>query len=97
MLIPDVISLNSKTNPSRPFYIYVNPESTEITTITNLEFGRATHRSAHLLRPNREGPDGQVVALLALSDTVLYHATVAGLMTAGFIVRVSLPGSTTLS
>jgi hypothetical protein len=96
MFIPYVISLNSKTNPLRPFYIYANPESTEITTITNLEFGRATHRSAHLLRPNREGPDGQVVALLALSDTVLYHATVAGLMTAGFIVRVSLPGSMTL-
>lgn len=97
MLIPDVISLNSKTNSSRPFYIYANLESTEITTITNLEFGRATHRFAHLLRPNHEGPDGQVVALLALSDTVLYHAAVAGLMTASFIVRVFLPGSTTLS
>ncbi|KAJ7851549.1 hypothetical protein B0H13DRAFT_1448537, partial [Mycena leptocephala] len=87
LLIPDIVSLNSKMNPSRPFYIYANTESSEI-TITNLEFGRATHRSAHFLRPNREGPDGQVVALLALSDTVLYHAAVAGLMTAGFIVRV---------
>ncbi|KAJ7470077.1 hypothetical protein B0H11DRAFT_2434091, partial [Mycena galericulata] len=39
-----------------------------------------------LLRPVREGPDGQVVALLALSDTVLYHAVLVGLMTAHLIL-----------
>ncbi|KAJ7470082.1 hypothetical protein B0H11DRAFT_2434130 [Mycena galericulata] len=85
MLIPDVVALNSDRNPSGSFYVYADPESSEIVTITHMEFGRATHRAANLLRPVREGPDGQVVALLALSDTVLYHAVLVGLMTANFI------------
>ncbi|KAJ7339755.1 hypothetical protein DFH08DRAFT_915701 [Mycena albidolilacea] len=73
------------------------PESEEITTITYLEFNRATHRVANMLRPNRQGRDGEVVAIIAHSDTVLYHAIVAGLMTADLIPfpispRNSLPG-----
>ncbi|KAF8185526.1 hypothetical protein K438DRAFT_1936968 [Mycena galopus ATCC 62051] len=58
-------------NPSRPFYIYARPESEEIATITHLEFGRATHRVANILRPNREAQDEEVVAIIAQSDTVL--------------------------
>ncbi|KAJ6617577.1 putative aminoadipate reductase [Mycena sp. CBHHK59/15] len=86
MLIPDVVALNCKLNTTRPFYIYAKPDSTSDTaTITHLEFGRATHRAAQILRPNREGSDGQVVALIALSDTVLYQAVVVGLITANFI------------
>ncbi|KAJ7689673.1 acetyl-CoA synthetase-like protein [Mycena rosella] len=85
MLIPDAVALNSETNPSGPFYIYAEPESSEIVTITHLEFGRASQRAANLLRPNRQGPDGQVIALIALSDSVLYHATMVGLITANCI------------
>ncbi|KAJ6553072.1 hypothetical protein B0H19DRAFT_1030172, partial [Mycena capillaripes] len=85
MRVPDVVSFNSEADPTGSFYIYADPESHEIVTITNLEFARAAHRAAHLVHPNRKGPDGQVVALLALSDTVLYHAVIAGLMTANFI------------
>ncbi|KAJ7673364.1 hypothetical protein B0H17DRAFT_1083222 [Mycena rosella] len=85
MLIPDAVALNSETNPSGPFYIYAEPESSEIVTITHLEFGRASQRAANLLRPNRQGPDGQVVALIALSDSVLYPATMVGLITANCI------------
>ncbi|KAJ7489282.1 putative aminoadipate reductase [Mycena latifolia] len=85
MLIPDVVDLNCKTNPSGPFYVYAKPDSSEIVTITHLEFSRASHRAANILRPNGEGPAGQVVALVALSDTVLYHAVLVGLITANFI------------
>ncbi|KAJ6509744.1 putative aminoadipate reductase [Mycena vulgaris] len=85
MLIPDVVDFNCKTNPSGPFYVYAKPESSEIVTITHLEFSRASHRAANILRPNGEGPAGQVVALVALSDTVLYHAVLVGLITANFI------------
>ncbi|KAJ7462587.1 amp-CoA ligase, partial [Mycena latifolia] len=77
MLIPELIALNIETNPSDPFYVFAYPESPEIVTITHLEFGRATHRAASILRPNRDaGQDGQVVAMLALSDTILYHTIV---------------------
>jgi hypothetical protein len=86
--IPDLVGRIWDAEPSRIFYVYAQPASDEITTITNLEFGRATHRAAHVLRPNHEGQDGKVVAVLALSDTVLYHAILVGLMTATLIVRV---------
>lgn len=88
MFIPNLVAQNCERNPSRPFYIYAQPESEEIATITYLEFSRATHRVANILRPNRQGRDGEVVAIIAHSDTVLYHAIVAGLMTADLIVRL---------
>ncbi|KAJ7828944.1 hypothetical protein B0H14DRAFT_3873194 [Mycena olivaceomarginata] len=83
--IPNLVARNLENIPSDPFYIYAKLESNEIVTITHLEFGRATHRAAHVLRPNREGQDGKVVAILAESDTMLYHAILVGLMTANFI------------
>ncbi|KAJ6568452.1 hypothetical protein B0H10DRAFT_2109334 [Mycena sp. CBHHK59/15] len=75
MRIPDAVALNSRENPDGPLYIYAKEDSCgETVTITNFEFGRAAHRAAQLLRPNREGSDGHVVALIALSDTILYQA-----------------------
>ncbi|KAJ7339194.1 hypothetical protein DFH08DRAFT_748571, partial [Mycena albidolilacea] len=85
MLIPDVVSQNAKRNPSGPFYIYAHPDSSAIVTITHLEFQRATHRAASLLRRDGEDLDGQVVAIIAQSDTVLYHATLVGIMTANCV------------
>ncbi|KAK7042179.1 Non-canonical non-ribosomal peptide synthetase FUB8 [Favolaschia claudopus] len=85
MLIPDVVELNCKANPSGSFYVFAKPDSEEIATITHLEFHRATHRAAHVLRPNAYGPPAEVVAMISLSDTVLYHAVVVGLITANLI------------
>ncbi|KAJ7077669.1 putative aminoadipate reductase, partial [Mycena belliarum] len=86
MFIPEAIAYQSRTNPAHPFYVYAKPDpSDEIVTITSLEFARATHRAAHLLRPNRNGADGEVVAIIALSDTTLYEALIVGLITANLI------------
>ncbi|KAJ6617595.1 hypothetical protein B0H10DRAFT_2033150 [Mycena sp. CBHHK59/15] len=61
MRIPDAVALNSRENPDGPLYIYAKEDSCgETVTITNFEFGRAAHRAAQLLRPNREGSDGHV-------------------------------------
>lgn len=88
LFLPDVVALNSRENPQAPIFVYAKPEpSTEVVTITHLEFGRATHRAAQILRPNREGADGEVVAVIALSDNALYQAVVVGLVTAHLIVR----------
>ena len=46
----------------------------------------ASHRVAHILRPNRDGPDGEVIALLLNTDTILYNTVVLGLLRAGFVV-----------
>ncbi|KAJ7827451.1 hypothetical protein B0H13DRAFT_2241007 [Mycena leptocephala] len=83
--IPNVVDRNSDTNPTGPFYIYYDPTSSRIVTITHLEFGRAVSRAAHILRPNRNGSDSEVVAIIALSDTILYQTILVALITANLI------------
>ncbi|KAJ7604467.1 hypothetical protein FB45DRAFT_1070376 [Roridomyces roridus] len=83
--LPGLLSRNAEQRPQDPFYVYADVENDSIVTITQLEFSCATHRAAHLLRPNRSGQDGKVVAIIAESDTILYHAVFLGLMTANFV------------
>lgn len=49
---------------------------------------KASHRVAHLLRPRREGREREVIALLLNTDSVLYTATLLGLLRGGFVVSV---------
>lgn len=86
LFIPDVIKFNIERNADLPFYSFVNPDN-RTSIISHLEFGRAAHRMAHALRPERLGGEGQVVALIALADTILYQAVAAGLIVAGLVVR----------
>ncbi|KAG6901213.1 hypothetical protein C0995_015283, partial [Termitomyces sp. Mi166 len=86
LFIPDAIDFNIKNNPEQPFFTFADPKApTGLQVITHLEFGRAAHRVAHALRPNRAGEDGQVVAIIALSDSMLYQAIVAGCIIAGLV------------
>ncbi|KAG6885392.1 putative NRPS-like protein biosynthetic cluster [Termitomyces sp. T159_Od127] len=86
LFLPDAIEFNITNNPALPFYTFADSSVLNGTkTITHLEFGRAAHRVAHILRPNRNGAEGEVVALLLQADTVLYHAIVAGLIVAGCV------------
>ncbi|KAF8555340.1 putative nonribosomal peptide synthetase [Imleria badia] len=85
-LFPDLVNFHMERNASVPFFVYTNesiPDS--LTEISFLEFGRAAHRVAHALRPSRQGPDGEVVMVIANTDTILYHAVVAGLSVAGWV------------
>ena len=70
-------------------WVYANDQG--ITEITFLEFGRAAHRIAHALRPERIGSDGKVVILIANCDTILHHVVVAGMSIAGLVVSPSSP------
>ncbi|KAJ7615659.1 putative aminoadipate reductase [Mycena polygramma] len=55
------------------------------TDITHFEFARAAHRVAHLLRPERRGPEGEVVGIVAHTDVLIYQTIVAGCITAGLV------------
>ncbi|KAF8215632.1 putative nonribosomal peptide synthetase [Mycena galopus ATCC 62051] len=55
------------------------------TDISHFEFARAAHRVAHLLRPQRRGPDGQVLAIVAQTDVLIYQTIVAGCIIAGLV------------
>ncbi|KAJ7604122.1 putative aminoadipate reductase [Roridomyces roridus] len=56
-----------------------------ITDISHFEFARAAHRVAHILRPQRLGPEGQVLAIIALTDSLIYQTLVAGCIKAGIV------------
>lgn len=84
--IPDTLDFHWEHNPTLPIYAYPGEGADEITTISYLEFGRACHRVAHALNPDPRSPKREVVAIIALVDTVLYHAVVVGLMKAGLVV-----------
>jgi acyl-CoA synthetase (AMP-forming)/AMP-acid ligase II len=87
-LLPDLINFHMERNPSFPTFVYTNESVPDtLTEISFLEFGRAAHRVAHALRPSRQGSDGEVVMVIANTDTILHHAVVAGLSIAGWVVR----------
>jgi acyl-CoA synthetase (AMP-forming)/AMP-acid ligase II len=84
--LPETVDFHRKYNPNVPIYMFSGEGSSHITEITHLEFGRACDRVAHLLRPGRRGPEREVVAIIALSDNLLYLAVIIGIMRAGLIV-----------
>ncbi|KAH0578471.1 hypothetical protein H2248_003619 [Termitomyces sp. 'cryptogamus'] len=95
-LIPDAIEFNMVNNATQPFYVFADSSAPNGTrTITHLEFGRAAHRAAQLLRPNRHDVDGEVVALVMQADTILYQAVVAGLIVAGCVPLAISPRNST--
>ncbi|KAJ7210009.1 putative aminoadipate reductase [Mycena pura] len=83
--IPDFHLLH---NPDHVMYTWKDAQTEEIHTLTHLEFCRAVHRAAkavnHLDRT-------QPVGVLALCDTILYHALFLGLMKAGYTPYLMSP------
>ncbi|KAL1663173.1 hypothetical protein GGF50DRAFT_116273 [Schizophyllum commune] len=85
LAFPAACDFNLKHNPEQICYVYAEADGT-VREVTYLEFGRAVHRAAHALRPSRGGNhDGAVVAIIALSDTLLYQAVNIGLMKASLV------------
>ena len=85
--LPDLADFHAKHNPDRPWFVFPSRDTPEqLVTITYRDMVQASHRVAHILRPNREGLDREVVAVLLHTDTLLYNAVVLGLLRAGFVV-----------
>ncbi|KAG1738262.1 putative aminoadipate reductase [Suillus lakei] len=85
LLFPDIIDFHMQRNGSLPIYIFPDSQTGALTSISYREFGRATHRIAHTLRPSRTGVEGEVIAIVAHTDTLLYTTLIAGLMMAGMV------------
>ncbi|KAJ7052216.1 putative aminoadipate reductase [Mycena amicta] len=82
--VGEIINSHIPNQNLTPAYSFASEDGT-LTNITHFEFARAAHRVAHLFRPQRNGSDGQVVAIVALTDTLLYQTLVAGCIVAGLI------------
>ncbi|KAF4610095.1 hypothetical protein D9613_010628 [Agrocybe pediades] len=92
--LPEAIDFQTQHNPDYPIFVFNEDGTSEITKITYLEYGRACDRVAHRMRPGRRGPEGEIVAVVALSDTLLYHAVSVGLIRAGIIPFLMSPRNT---
>ncbi|GJE90357.1 acetyl-CoA synthetase-like protein [Phanerochaete sordida] len=82
-VLPGFVDFHAEHNPERPWALLSAGPELPVETVTFAEFARATHRIAHALRPDRAGPDDEVVAVLVNCDSVLYLALLAGMIRAG--------------
>ncbi|KAJ3537775.1 hypothetical protein NM688_g6625 [Phlebia brevispora] len=89
-VLPGFVDFHTEHNAERPWAKFSSPTGGEVAAVSFDEFGWATHRVAHLLRPNREGPDGQVVGVLIHCDVLLYVAIIVGIVRAGLVVSIAL-------
>ena len=87
--LPGFADFHAEHNPDLPWALFQSKQDpSKVDRITYLEFARATHRLAHAVRPDRkEGQDGDVVGVVIHCDSVLYLATLVGLVRAGLVVR----------
>ncbi|TFK74192.1 acetyl-CoA synthetase-like protein, partial [Pluteus cervinus] len=84
----ECIDFNVEHNSDLPFWTF-SPDETpeEPSVVTHLQFARAAQRAAHLMdaRIPSSRPQRQVVAIIALLDSMTYQTTVAALMLIGHI------------
>ncbi|KAJ3555456.1 hypothetical protein NM688_g2570 [Phlebia brevispora] len=79
-VLPGLLDFHAQYNPNEPYAKFPSQSGTGITSISFHELSRATHKIAHILRPNREGTDGQVVGVLIHCDVILYAAVILGIV-----------------
>lgn len=96
LFLPEMIEFNAKHNPTHTFYTFYDEHVNDLRHVSHLEFYRACQRIAHAVRPDRQGPDDTIIAIIANCDTILYHALTMGVIYAGFIVGF-LPSETDLT
>ncbi|KIK55489.1 hypothetical protein GYMLUDRAFT_99487 [Collybiopsis luxurians FD-317 M1] len=93
--LPQLLRFHYERNAEKAIYVYAKDENpNSLREIKYLEFVRACHRASHIVRPRRTGQDDQVVAIVALMDTIVYTALAAGLMEAGLIPLLISPRNT---
>ncbi|EKM59937.1 uncharacterized protein PHACADRAFT_206156 [Phanerochaete carnosa HHB-10118-sp] len=86
LTIPEIVDFHATHNTNNPWFVFLSKDSPEeLVSISYHEMAQTSHRIAHRMRPNREGPDGEVVVLLVNTDAILYIAVVVGLIRAGLV------------
>lgn len=86
LFLPEMVEFNANYNTTHPFYTFHDEHLNDLCHISHLEFYRACQRVAHAVRPNRQGPDNDIIAIIANCDTILYQALTMGIIYAGLVV-----------
>lgn len=85
-VLPGFVDFHAEHNPQQPWAVLSAGPELPVDAVPFSEFARATHRVAHRLRPDKSGPEDEVVAVLVNCDSVLYLALIAGMIRAGLVV-----------
>ena len=89
-VLPGFLDFHAANNPNHPWALFPSVLEKGTQAISFSDLAAATHRIAHAVRPDREGVNGEVIALIIHCDTVLYVATLIGIVRAGFVVSLAL-------
>ncbi|OJA19382.1 hypothetical protein AZE42_08273 [Rhizopogon vesiculosus] len=87
LFLPELLEFNAQHNSDVTFFVYDTPDSSDLVSITHLDFYQACHRAAQKIRPGRAGTGKDIVALLGNFDTLLFHTVFMGIIFAGLVVR----------
>ncbi|KZT28824.1 putative aminoadipate reductase [Neolentinus lepideus HHB14362 ss-1] len=84
--LAELVDFRLQQNPDRTYAVFPSdaPDG-EPTHITYLEWTRAIHRVAHILRPELDFRKREAVGIIANCDTLMYSTTIVALMRAGLI------------
>lgn len=86
------LDFHVKHQPDRPWALLAPEQGADPEQVKRVSFRKyanASHRVAHAVRPGREGPEGQVVAVIINCDTAHYLALLVGVLRAGLVVSPS--------
>ncbi|TCD65360.1 putative NRPS-like protein biosynthetic cluster [Steccherinum ochraceum] len=85
-ILPGLADFNAEHNPGFPSFGFPSLDDPKAETyISYLEYAQASHRVAHIFRPERRGKDGEVVAVLINADALMYAALILGMARANII------------
>ncbi|OAX33021.1 acetyl-CoA synthetase-like protein, partial [Rhizopogon vinicolor AM-OR11-026] len=85
LFLPEMLEFNAQHNSDITFFVYDEPDSSDLVSISHLDFYQACHRAADKIRPGRAGTDKEVVALLGNFDTLLAQTVFMGVIFAGLV------------
>ncbi|KAE9406881.1 acetyl-CoA synthetase-like protein [Gymnopus androsaceus JB14] len=81
--LPDLLDFHLEHNPNFPVYVYAEPGSNRTAEIRMLEYIRAAHRIGKAVRGDSQL--GDVIAIVANLDAIVYSALIVGIMKAGLV------------
>lgn len=86
--LPEAILFHEKQNPDLPVFVFARDGSQNIAEVTYDRFVNACRWIPSLLGVSQEDAAKRpVVAIVANTDTLIYHTIMLGLMLVGAVVR----------